>query len=135
MPLQVGSPTPTFEAEAFLCASEEFKTISLSDYEGKWLCLYFYAMDFTGVCPTEVAAFDQAIDRLLCGGAFIDFVGTCDGCSSLDCDTLIAENRLQSSQQQRYISLGRRTTHQPDTPGFTGKRSESASNFNTVLVK
>ena len=63
MPLQVGSPAPTFEAEAFLCASEEFKTISLSDYEGKWLCLYFYAMDFTGVCPTEVAAFDQAIDR------------------------------------------------------------------------
>ena len=37
------------------------KKFSLADYQGKWLCLYFYPMDFTFVCPTEIQAFDQAI--------------------------------------------------------------------------
>ncbi|MDD5726443.1 MAG: peroxiredoxin [Patescibacteria group bacterium] len=35
----------------------EFKKISLSDYKGQWLILFFYPRDFTFVCPTEIKAF------------------------------------------------------------------------------
>jgi peroxiredoxin (alkyl hydroperoxide reductase subunit C) len=34
-----------------------FKDISLQDYKGKWLLLFFYPLDFTFVCPTEIIAF------------------------------------------------------------------------------
>ena len=64
MPVQVGSPAPDFKAQAYLGSSDEFKEISLEDYKGKWLCLYFYPMDFTFVCPTEIVAFDKAPGRL-----------------------------------------------------------------------
>jgi len=39
---------------------EDFKTISLTDYRGKWVCLFFYPLDFTFVCPTEITAFNDA---------------------------------------------------------------------------
>jgi len=35
----------------------EFKEISLSDYAGRWLVLFFYPRDFTFVCPTELRGF------------------------------------------------------------------------------
>ena len=34
-----------------------FKVISNTDYQGKWLCLFFWPMDFTFVCPIEIATF------------------------------------------------------------------------------
>lgn len=33
---------------------EDFKSVKLSDYRGKWLVLLFYPADFTFVCPTEL---------------------------------------------------------------------------------
>jgi peroxiredoxin (alkyl hydroperoxide reductase subunit C) len=36
--------------------------VSLDDYKGKWLVLFFYPMDFTFVCPTEIIAFSDRID-------------------------------------------------------------------------
>jgi peroxiredoxin (alkyl hydroperoxide reductase subunit C) len=38
----------------------EFKEISLADYTGKWLVLFFYPRDFTFVCPTEIRGFAKA---------------------------------------------------------------------------
>src|SRR5262249_6187388 len=35
----------------------DFKDISLSDFKGKWLVLFFYPLDFTFVCPTEITQF------------------------------------------------------------------------------
>jgi peroxiredoxin 2/4 len=35
----------------------EFIKVSLSDYKGKWLVLFFYPRDFTYVCPTEIRGF------------------------------------------------------------------------------
>ena len=32
---------------------QEFKEITLSNYKGKWVVLFFYPLDFTFVCPTE----------------------------------------------------------------------------------
>jgi peroxiredoxin (alkyl hydroperoxide reductase subunit C) len=37
-----------------------FKKISLSDYLGKYVVLFFYPLDFTFVCPTEICAFNDA---------------------------------------------------------------------------
>lgn len=54
----VQKPAPDFKAEALI--GEEFKTLSLGDFKGKWVCLFFYPLDFTFVCPTEITAFNDA---------------------------------------------------------------------------
>jgi peroxiredoxin (alkyl hydroperoxide reductase subunit C) len=54
----VQRPAPAFKAEALI--GEEFKTLTLTDFKGKWVCLFFYPLDFTFVCPTEITAFDTA---------------------------------------------------------------------------
>ena len=41
----------------------QFKTVKLSDYEGKYLILLFYPLDFTFVCPTEIVAFSDYADK------------------------------------------------------------------------
>lgn len=55
--LKVGSPAPDFKAKAFV--SGQFKDVGLKDFQGKWVCLFFYPLDFTFVCPTEIRAFAQ----------------------------------------------------------------------------
>lgn len=54
----VQKSAPDFKTDALI--GEEFKSISLSDFRGKWLCLFFYPLDFTFVCPTEITAFNDA---------------------------------------------------------------------------
>ena len=49
---------PDFKAQAVL-ADGSFKEIKLSDYKGKWVVLFFYPLDFTFVCPTEIAGFGK----------------------------------------------------------------------------
>lgn len=49
---------PPFKSQALV--GDQFKEVSLSDYKGKWVCLFFYPLDFTFVCPTEITAFDDA---------------------------------------------------------------------------
>ncbi|KAI9328890.1 thioredoxin-like protein [Zopfochytrium polystomum] len=58
---KVRDPAPHFTAEAVV--GQEFKTISLDDYKGKWLVLFFYPLDFTFVCPTEIIAFSERVDE------------------------------------------------------------------------
>jgi alkyl hydroperoxide reductase subunit AhpC len=41
----------------------EVKTVTLDDYHGKWLVLFFYPADFTFVCPTEITGFNRELDR------------------------------------------------------------------------
>lgn len=57
--IAVGKKAPDFKATALV--GKEFKEISLSDYKGKYVVLFFYPLDFTFVCPTEIIAFS---DRL-----------------------------------------------------------------------
>ena len=59
MPAQVQSKAPAFSGEAVV--NKQFKQISLADYSGKWLVLFFYPLDFTFVCPTEITAFSDRI--------------------------------------------------------------------------
>ena len=53
----VGNPAPEFELEGYF--NGELKKFSLADYKGKWVCLLFYPLDFTFVCPTEVLSFSE----------------------------------------------------------------------------
>ncbi len=62
MSVQVGQTAPDFKATAAL-GKDEFKELSLSDFKGKWLVLFFYPLDFTFVCPTEINAFSDEIEK------------------------------------------------------------------------
>jgi len=55
--VRVGKTAPEFSAPAYIAG--DFKTVSLKDYKGKWVCLYFYPLDFTFVCPTEIRSFAE----------------------------------------------------------------------------
>jgi len=55
--LRVGQQAPEFTATAVV--DQEFKEISLSQYRGKYVVLFFYPLDFTFVCPTEIIAFSD----------------------------------------------------------------------------
>lgn len=55
--LRVGQAAPDFTATAVY--DQEFQTIKLSDYRGKYVVLFFYPLDFTFVCPTEITAFSD----------------------------------------------------------------------------
>lgn len=54
--LTIGHPAPLFVGEAVV-DSGEIKSIQLSEYRGKWVVLFFYPLDFTFVCPTEITQF------------------------------------------------------------------------------
>eukprot|EP00892_Ulva_mutabilis_P004036 jgi/Ulvmu1/2003/UM012_0166.1 len=57
----VGLPAPEFEAEAVY--DQEFMNVKLSDYKGKYVVLFFYPLDFTFVCPTEITAFSDRYEE------------------------------------------------------------------------
>ena len=60
--LRVGQAAPDFTATAVV--DQEFKTIKLSDYRGKnYVVLFFYPLDFTFVCPTEIIAFSDRYEE------------------------------------------------------------------------
>ena len=56
--LTVGQTLPDFSGEALL-PNGEFAPLKLSDYKGKWVVLFFYPLDFTFVCPTEIQGFNR----------------------------------------------------------------------------
>ncbi len=53
---KVGQPAPAFTMKTTADLEKLSSTASLSDYEGKWLVLFFWPLDFTFVCPTEITA-------------------------------------------------------------------------------
>jgi peroxiredoxin 2/4 len=58
----IGQPAPQFTAQAVITGGD-FKEISLAEYRGKYVVLFFYPLDFTFVCPTELTQFrDQLKD-------------------------------------------------------------------------
>jgi alkyl hydroperoxide reductase subunit AhpC len=56
---QVQQKAPDFTAKAVV--GHDFQDISLADYRGKFVVLFFYPLDFTFVCPTEIVAFSERI--------------------------------------------------------------------------
>jgi peroxiredoxin (alkyl hydroperoxide reductase subunit C) len=61
MPM-IGQPAPQFTAPAVIDGGE-FKEINLTDFKGKWTVLFFYPLDFTFVCPTEITQFRDALPK------------------------------------------------------------------------
>jgi alkyl hydroperoxide reductase subunit AhpC len=61
MVAHVQKPAPAFSATALV--NGEFKKVSLSDYKGKYVVLFFYPLDFTFVCPTEITAFSDKVEE------------------------------------------------------------------------
>lgn len=59
MQLQVGKEAPDFKVDAYIRGASEPQEISLSDYRGQWVVLFFYPRDFTFVCPTEIEEFAE----------------------------------------------------------------------------
>lgn len=54
----VQKSAPQFSVKGVV--GKEFKEIKLLDYKGKWVVLFFYPLDFTFVCPTEITAFSDS---------------------------------------------------------------------------
>ncbi|MYA91767.1 MAG: peroxiredoxin [Synechococcus sp. SB0663_bin_10] len=57
MTIRVGQQAPDFTATAVF--DQEFQEVKLSQYRGKYVVLFFYPLDFTFVCPTEITAFSD----------------------------------------------------------------------------
>lgn len=76
---KVGQPAPFFEMKA-VRPGDNGKTlgkpISLTDYEGKWLVLFFYPYDFSSVCPTEILSLSERLEEFEELGADILGVST-----------------------------------------------------------
>lgn len=55
---KTGAPAP-----AFTLKSDEAKDVSLADFKGKWVVLYFYPKDFTSGCTLEAKNFQRDLDK------------------------------------------------------------------------
>jgi peroxiredoxin (alkyl hydroperoxide reductase subunit C) len=62
MSVLVTKPAPEFTAQAVM-ANNEIKELSLASYKGRYVLIFFYPLDFTFVCPSEILAFDRALDE------------------------------------------------------------------------
>ncbi|KXS15864.1 thioredoxin-like protein [Gonapodya prolifera JEL478] len=58
---QIQQPAPAWKATAVV--DGEFKELSSEDFKGKYLVLFFYPLDFTFVCPTEIIAFSERAEE------------------------------------------------------------------------
>ncbi len=63
MSVLVGKQAPTFSAPAIMADGSINGDFSLDDYQGKHIVLFFYPLDFTFVCPTELIAFSHRIEE------------------------------------------------------------------------
>ncbi|MGB0289871.1 MAG: peroxiredoxin [Opitutales bacterium] len=62
--LSVGEPFPKFKAQACNGLSEhDISTLSSEDFDGMWQVYFFYPKDFSFICPTEIAAFNRALQE------------------------------------------------------------------------
>ncbi len=59
----VAKQAPDFTATAVMGDNSMKEDFKLSDYHGKYVVLFFYPLDFTFVCPSEIIAFDRALDQ------------------------------------------------------------------------
>ncbi|TKJ42158.1 thioredoxin peroxidase [candidate division LCP-89 bacterium B3_LCP] len=58
----VTKEAPDFTAQAVM-ADNSFEELKLSSYRGKYVVLFFYPLDFTFVCPSEIIAFNKALEK------------------------------------------------------------------------
>jgi len=60
--VKINEQAPEFSAKAF--HNNQFVSVKLSDYKGKWVVLFFYPADFTFVCPTELGELADSYETI-----------------------------------------------------------------------
>ena len=73
---KVGQKAPDFDMPSTKNIEKLDENVKLSGYEGKWLVLLFYPLDFTFVCPTELTAFSDRYDDFEGIGAAVVGIST-----------------------------------------------------------
>jgi len=73
MSVLVGKPAPAFTGPAVLPSGEIVEDFKLSSLKGKYVVLFFWPLDFTFVCPTEILAHDRRIEAF--SSKDVDVVG------------------------------------------------------------
>ena len=59
----VGKKAPDFSVKAVVNGNEIVENFTLSSFKGKYVLLFFYPLDFTFVCPTELHAFQEKLSE------------------------------------------------------------------------
>jgi len=72
--IKINEQAPEFSEDAFI--GNEIKKVSLGDYRGKWVVLFFYPADFTFVCPTELGDLADRYEEIKELGAEVISVST-----------------------------------------------------------
>ena len=62
MSIKVGQNAPEFTLQGVV--GDKFKDVCLDEFKGKWVVLFFYPLDFTFICPTEITEFSNEIVSL-----------------------------------------------------------------------
>jgi peroxiredoxin (alkyl hydroperoxide reductase subunit C) len=112
MSLQIGQPAPgqDLELQAYDRtrdgSDQQFSSLRIADYRGKWVCLYFYPLDFTFVCPTEIMAFDGSLSEFETRGAVLLAAST----DSVYCHLAWCESH-KGLQHLKHLMIGD-TNHQ-----------------------
>ena len=75
MGIRVCDTVPPLKAQALL-PSGKFDTLDFMKYRGKWLVIFFYPLDFTFVCPTEIRGFNEHYEDFKRLGAEVIAVST-----------------------------------------------------------
>ncbi|HHT9144228.1 MAG: peroxiredoxin [Candidatus Brocadiaceae bacterium] len=57
MSIKVGQNAPEFTLQGVV--GDKFKDVCLDEFKGKWVVLFFYPLDFTFICPTEITEFSK----------------------------------------------------------------------------
>lgn len=57
MSIRVGQNAPEFTLQGVV--GDKFKDVCLDEFKGKWVVLFFYPLDFTFICPTEITEFSK----------------------------------------------------------------------------
>ena len=57
MSIKIGQNAPEFTLQGVV--GDKFKDVCLDEFKGKWVVLFFYPLDFTFICPTEITEFSK----------------------------------------------------------------------------
>lgn len=79
MKAKISQPAPSFSANAVM-PDGEVREISLADYRGKYVLLFFYPMDFSGVCPAELVSWSGMAAQFEAENAQVLFCSTDTQC-------------------------------------------------------
>ncbi len=96
-PAPVLSAAPTIKAKAW---HKGFKDVNLADYKGKYVVLFFYPMDFTFVCPTEIIEFSKKAPQFRENSMCTHIMLKLD-CEVIGCSTDSVYSHMEYDQKPR----------------------------------